>query len=339
MKFVGHFEVKRMSNRQPSPQPTPASVRGGSCEQMPRIHAVPCAIRRMMQFIIRQKIAMLFSRVISLLIYFFAAGALAQEASVTAPPVLLAHVAIRDIDPAAYLISEKFDGVRAYWDGKTLRFRSGNTVNAPAWFVAKLPPQALDGELWLGRGRFDELSGIVRTEPPDDAAWRQIKYLIFELPNAPGSFAQRYVDIRNLVLLLNWPQLRAVEQFRVADRAALQRKLDQVMRDGGEGLMLHRADAFYVTGRNDALLKLKPLHDTEAKVIGHNPGKGKFEGMLGSLELATLDGKRFRLGTGFTDALRKNPPAVGTIITYQYRGLTKKGLPRFASFLRVRREF
>ncbi len=274
-------------------------------------------------------------RIIALLLYLFASLAIAQDA----PPLLLAHVASDDIDPAPYLISEKLDGVRAYWDGKTLRFRSGNVVNAPAWFIAKLPLQALDGELWLGRGRFEELSGMVRTEHPDDGAWRQIKYMIFELPDAPGAFAQRYAAMRELVRRANWPQLQVVEQFRITDRVALKRKLDQVVRDGGEGLMLHRADALYVTGRNDALLKLKPLLDTEAKVVGHIPGKGKFEGMLGSLEVETPDGKRFRIGTGFTDAIRKNPPAIGTIVTYRYRGLTKKGLPRFASFLRVRREF
>ena len=278
-------------------------------------------------------------RIIAWLVTLFAALAHAQDVNVTAPQLLLAHVASDDIDPAPYLISEKLDGVRAYWDGKTLRFRSGNIVDAPAWFVAKLPKQAVDGELWMGRGRFEELSGVVRTEQPDDPAWRQIKYMIFELPDAPGTFVQRYQNIRELVRRVNWPQLQAVEHFSLADHAGLQRKLKQIVRDGGEGLMLHRADALYVTGRSKALLKLKPLLDIEAKVIGHIPGKGKFEGMLGSLEMETPDGKRFRIGTGFTDAARKNPPAIGSIVTYKYRGLTKNGLPRFASFLRVRREF
>ncbi len=274
-------------------------------------------------------------RIIALLLYLFSPLAIAQDA----PPLLLAQAASDDIDPAPYLISEKFDGVRAYWDGKVLRFRSGNIVNAPVWFIAKLPLQSLDGELWLGRGRFEELSGTVRTATPDDTEWQQIKYMIFELPDTPGIFAQRYQSIREIVRRTNWPQLYAVEHFTLADRAALQRKLKQIVREGGEGLMLHRADAFYVTGRNDALLKLKPLLDTEAKVIGHIPGKGKFAGMLGALEMETPEGKRFRIGTGFKDAVRKNPPHIGAIVTYQFRGLTKNGLPRFASFLRVRREF
>ena len=275
----------------------------------------------------------------ALLLILFACLANSQEANIAAPPLLLAHVASDDIDPAPYLISEKLDGVRAYWDEKLLRFRSGNRVNAPAWFIAKLPRVPLDGELWLGRGRFEELSGMVRTEHPDDETWKQIKYMIFELPDAPGTFAQRYKKIREIVRDARWAQLQAVEHFRITDRADLQRRLKQIVRAGGEGLMLHRADAPYVTGRSEELLKLKPLLDTEAKVIGHIPGKGKFEGMLGSLEMETPDGKHFRIGIGFKDEVRKNPPPIGSIVTYQYRGLTKNGLPRFASFLRVRREF
>ena len=127
--------------------------------------------------------------------------------------------------------------------------------------------------------------------------------------------------------------------MRVADRTALKRKLTEVVNGGGEGLMLHLADAPYVTGRSDVLLKLKPLQDTEAKVVEHLPGKGKYSGQMGALRMEMPGGKRFNIGTGFSDAVRKNPPAVGTTITYTHRGLTKKGTPRFASYLRVREEF
>jgi DNA ligase 1 len=282
---------------------------------------------------------MRFLRVFSALVFLFSTLAIAQDTTVSAPPLLLAQTASNVIDPSGYLVSEKLDGVRAYWDGKTLRFRSGNIVSAPTWFIEKLPRQALDGELWLGRGRFEELSGIVRTEQPNDDAWRETRYMIFELPDAAGTFAQRYQKIREIVRQTDWPQLQAVEHFSIGDRAVLKSKLRQVVRERGEGLMLHRADALYVTGRNDALLKLKPILDTEAKVIGHIPGKGKFEGMLGALEVETPEGKRFRIGTGFSDTMRKNPPPIGAMVTYQYRGLTKNGLPRFASFLRLRQVF
>jgi DNA ligase 1 len=269
----------------------------------------------------------------------FAQLAHAQSESTTAPRALLANVANAAIDPTPYLVSEKYDGVRAIWDGKTLRSRSGNLINAPAWFIAKLPPQRLDGELWLGRGQFEQLSGYVRKTTPQDEEWRQIKYMIFELPEAPGTFEQRYQQIKQVVAATNWPQLVAVEQFRLPNNAALKRKLNEVVRAGGEGLMLHLADAPYITGRNDALLKLKPLEDAEATVIGHLPGKGKYAGMMGALQVEMADGKRFQIGTGFTDAVRANPPAVGTVITFTYRGLTNNGLPRFASYLRVREKF
>ncbi|MBK8794462.1 MAG: DNA ligase [Holophaga sp.] len=253
--------------------------------------------------------------------------------------ILLANVLGPQVDPAGYLVSEKFDGVRATWDGKVLRFRSGREVPAPGWFTAKLPPQALDGELWLARGRFEDLSGFVRKVQPVDAEWQQIKFLVFELPGAPGPFTERAQRIQELVAGAQWPQLVAVTQFRVANRAELQRKLNEVVRGGGEGLMLHLADATYVTGRSDVLLKLKPLSDTEATVVEHLPGKGKYQGALGALRVEMPDGKRFVLGAGFTDAVRQNPPPVGTVITYTYRGLTKKGLPRCASYLRVRDTF
>jgi len=263
-----------------------------------------------------------------------------SAAGATASPALLLANELRpEINPVNYLVSEKYDGVRAIWDGKTLRFRSGRTVGAPQWFIAKLPREPLDGELWLGRGKFESLSGIVRKAEPVDEEWRQLKYMIFELPEAPGTFAERARRIKEIVARVNWPQLVAVEQYYIPDRAALKRKLDEVVRGGGEGLMLHLADALYSTGRSDVLLKLKPLQDTEAVVIEHIPGKGKYEGMLGALRLKTPEGTIFQIGTGFNDATRKNPPPVGTIITYTYRGLTKTGLPRFASYLRIREDF
>ncbi|MEY4730901.1 MAG: hypothetical protein RL020_2059 [Pseudomonadota bacterium] len=261
------------------------------------------------------------------------------ESKLNTPAFLLANVLGSDVDVTQYLVSEKYDGVRAIWDGKTLYFRSGNVVNAPEWFLAKLPAQKLDGELWLGRERFEELSGVVKKNMPIDDEWKQVKYMVFELPDATGPFVERYAKILELIKQTNWPQLIAVEQSRIVDRASLQKKMDALVKQGGEGLMLHLAEAEYVTGRSDVLLKLKPTLDTEAKVVGHVAGKGKFTGMLGALEMETPQGKRFRIGTGFSDDVRKNPPAIGSIITYKYNGLTKKGVPRFASYLRVRQEF
>lgn len=272
---------------------------------------------------------------------FFALLAVAASAPATAteslpPPLLLAERYRGNIDVADYWVSEKLDGVRAFWDGKNLRFRSGNPVPAPKWFVDALPNQSLDGELWLGRGSFDQLSAVVRRQMPDDAEWRHVRYMIFELPNAPGSFSDRVEQIKAVAVTANLPWLQAVPQFRLADAAVLQKKLHEVVRGGGEGLMLHRADAIYETGRSSALLKVTPWLDAEATVIAHLPGKGKYAGMLGALRMELPDGRRFSLGSGLSDAVRRNPPSIGTLITYRYRELTKNGMPRFPRYLRVR---
>ena len=252
------------------------------------------------------------------------------------PQLLLAETVRSDTDVTRYLVSEKLDGVRAFWDGRVLVTRGGMLINAPAWFVERFPARALDGELWAGRGQFERTSATVRRQTPDDAEWRQLRYMIFELPQAEGDFRERVQTMQRVVAEAAVPWLRAVEQFTVRDRKELDAKLARVVKAGGEGLMLHRADAPYLTGRHDALLKMKPLYDAEATVVGHLPGKGKYLGMLGALRVRTEAGIEFSLGSGLSDAVRRAPPPVGTIITYRYREVTERGIPRFASYHRVR---
>jgi DNA ligase-1 len=251
-------------------------------------------------------------------------------------PLLLAQQAPAGLDPAGYLVSEKLDGVRACWDGVQLRFRSGLPVAAPDWFVKRLPPTALDGELWFGRSRFEALSAAVRRQMLLDAEWRQLRYMVFELPDGVGTFADRARRLATLAQEAAWPQLAAVAQAPVTDAAALQARLAEVLRAGGEGLVLHRADAPYLCGRSPVLLKLKPLHDAEAVVTGHVPGRGRHAGRLGALRVRTPEGLSFFIGTGLSDAQREQPPAPGSVVTYSYRGHTEGGVPRFASFLRMR---
>jgi DNA ligase 1 len=251
------------------------------------------------------------------------------------PDLLLASNAPAGLDPTPYLVSEKYDGVRGVWDGQVLRFRSGRVVAAPDWFLARLPAVALDGELWLGRGRFDGLSGLVRRNEPQDALWAQVQFMVFELPGASGSFAQRTAQLQGIAQTAAWPQLQAVEQTRLTSHAALMARLKSVTAAGGEGLMLHLASAPVSGGRSEVLLKLKPVQDAEGVVLAHLPGKGKHAGLMGALEVQTASGLRFRLGTGFSDAQRQSPPPVGSSVTYTYRDLTPAGKPRFASFLRI----
>ncbi|HEY8856206.1 MAG TPA: DNA ligase [Rugosibacter sp.] len=250
--------------------------------------------------------------------------------------VLLAKVWQQGQDPAGFWVSEKLDGVRALWDGHQLRFRSGRIVPAPDWFTAALPAQPLDGELWLGRGTFEALSAIVRKASPVDAEWHQVRYMIFELPDVSGNFSRRVEQMPVVTAQAKIPWLQAVPQFQVVNVAQLMTRYREVIAGGGEGLMLHRADAVYHTGRSDDLLKLKPAEDAEAVIIGYLPGKGRNTGRVGALLVENAEGKRFRIGSGLSDRVRRHPPVLGTTITYRYQQLSKQGIPRFPRYWRVR---
>ncbi|CAM2750760.1 DNA ligase [Shewanella amazonensis] len=234
-----------------------------------------------------------------------------------------------------YLVSEKLDGVRARWTGQTLVTRSGNLIAPPAWFIAALPADVLlDGELWAGRGRFEWLSGLVRSRGRDDD-WYQVQLMVFDTPQSGLGFAERHKWLQARLSDKTEP-LKLVEQRRFQHLSELNDYYQAVIRGGGEGLMLHREDALYIDGRNPLLIKLKPLNDTEGQVIGYRAGKGQFEGMMGALHLRLLDGREFFLGSGFSFDERRHPPAIGAWVTFQYHGLTDKGLPKGARFLRVR---
>ena len=257
-----------------------------------------------------------------------------QHAAGPVPPrLMLATVYQGGVHVPDYWISEKLDGVRGYWDGRQLRTRGGHSITPPAWFTSGWPRIEMDGELWMGRGRFDETSAMIRATKADNAAWKQVRFMVFDLPGAGGTFDARVVKMRGLAKL---PSLQPVPQFRLANAAELDSRLRQLVSAGGEGLMLHHRNGRYRIGRSGDLLKYKAHEDAEARVVAHAPGKGKYAGMLGALVLQRPDGRRFRLGTGFTDAQRADPPPIGSVVTYRFNGLTTKGLPRFARFQRIR---
>ena len=254
-----------------------------------------------------------------------------------APKLALAKVYQQTETINQYWVSEKLDGVRAYWDGKKLISRQGNVYHAPEWFTKGFPTQPLDGELWIKRSTFEQLVSTVRKDKPIDSEWQQVRYMIFDLPGSGSNFTKRLTELQQLLDDHDNPYCQLITQYRVADHAELQEKLKSVIKLGGEGLMLHRDDSIYKSGRTSDILKVKTFQDAEAIVIAHLPGNGKYEGILGSMMVEMPDGKRFKIGTGFKDKDRKNPPAIGSQITYKYFGLTRKGIPKFASFMRLRK--
>ena len=256
-----------------------------------------------------------------------------------APPRLMLPTVYRGgVDVSRYWISEKLDGVRGRWDGRRLWARSGAAIDPPAWFTAGWPGQPLDGELWIARGRFEAVSTLVRTPGSDDAGWRHVHFMVFDLPSDTGTFGERVLHMRALGARCRCAGLRVIPQFRLHDRAQLDAKLEAIVSAGGEGLVLQRDDAHYTVGRSDTLVKYKPYDDAEAQVVGYTPGSGKYAGQVGALVVRRPDGLRFRIGSGLGDHDRAHPPPIGSHVTYRYNGLTANGTPRFARFLRVRHD-
>lgn len=254
------------------------------------------------------------------------------------PELALAGVYEEGVALEGYWVSEKLDGVRAYWDGERFWSRGGNEYRAPQWFTEDFPGVPMDGELWMGRGRFAELSGAVRRLEPVDRSWRQVRFMVFDLPNVDQPFSERVRAMESLLVPSPSPFLAMVEQRKATDHDGLMAALDEVVADGGEGLMLRRGGSLHTVGRSDDLLKVKRFDDAEAVVVAHLPGSGKYQGMLGSIQVERADGRRFRIGTGFSDDQRRHPPPVGATVTYKFYGYTSTGLPRFASFMRVRND-
>ena len=266
------------------------------------------------------------------------APALGASRAASPPALMLADVYRQGVVLDDYWVSEKYDGVRGYWDGAALWTRGGERVVAPAWFTAPLPRVPLDGELWAGRGRFALAVSTVRSQAPNDLAWHEMRFMVFDLPRQPGDFTTRLAALRKLLPIVGAPWVVPVAQERATTHEALRALMDKTVKMGGEGLMLHRGASLYRGERNADLLKVKPYDDAEARVVAHLEGKGRHAGRLGALLVEMPDGQRFRLGGGFTDAQRDDPPPVGSWVTYRYNGTHPGGLPRVARVLRVRED-
>ncbi|WP_325892654.1 DNA ligase [Grimontia sp. NTOU-MAR1] len=234
-----------------------------------------------------------------------------------------------------YLFSEKLDGIRAYWSGEYLFTRQGKLIYAPKWFIDALPQIPLEGELWIGRNRFEETMAAVMDGKPNDKEWDKVKFMVFDLPASLDSFDVRYKQFKSMAQGLNIPHLGYVEHKPVESKASLLALLESVNESGGEGLMLRKRSGIYQPGRSTNVIKMKLVDDAEAEVIGYVKGKGKHEGRMGALVVRMPDGKEFKIGTGFSDAQRENPPELGDMVTYRHNGFTKNGIPKFARFMRV----
>jgi DNA ligase-1 len=257
-----------------------------------------------------------------------------EKTDLFGPPLLLAHTVEEDFDPTGWLESEKLDGVRAYWNGEMLISRGGNVYQAPEWFVAGLPKIPLDGELWMGRGKFQATTAIVRRMVGGDE-WVHIMYMVFDAPNIEGGFENRLRFLETLSL----PEYAMVHEHTVCDgKAGLRSRLKAVSEDAGEGLMLRKPDSLYEAKRSHTLLKMKTFHDAEAVVIGYEPGKKANKGKTGALVVQIPNGKTFSVGTGLSAKDRETPPPIGATITYSYTELTNDGKPKCAAFVGVREE-
>jgi len=276
----------------------------------------------------------LFSAVLAVLV-----SLLCSPVAVAEPPELtLANVYQKGMPLDGYWVSEKLDGVRAYWTGERFLSRGGHEYRAPDWFTKGFPAHPLDGELWMGRGRFAELSGAVRQVVPDDDDWRRIRFMVFDFPDQEATFEQRLARLKALIEKVGSPYLELVGQQRASTHENLMARLEEVVDGGAEGLMLRLGISGYQSGRSNDLLKVKQYQDAEAVVVHPLPGKGKYTGLMGSLLVELEDGRQFRIGSGFSDSERASPPKPGTTITFKHYGLTATGLPRFASFLRIRND-
>lgn len=253
------------------------------------------------------------------------------------PPLLLAQTWTNDADLAGWWMSEKLDGVRAYWDGKQFLSRQGNLYHAPDWFAEQLPPVPLDGELWLARKSFQRTVSIVRRQDKSEH-WHEISYLIFDAPAVEAVFEERLEYLREALARCQAKHVQLHDQAQCRGVDHLRQELARVEALGGEGLMLRQPASRYEIGRSSTLLKVKTFHDAEARVVEHQPGAGRHKGRLGALGVELADGTRFSVGTGFSDAQRDNPPPVGSTITFRYQELSDRGVPRFPSFVRLRAE-
>jgi DNA ligase 1 len=235
-------------------------------------------------------------------------------------------------DLTGWWMSEKLDGVRAYWDGTQFLSRGYNIYDAPAWFTAGLPKHPLDGELWIGRKKFQPASDIARSQGTPDR-WKELKYLVFDAPDAKGPFEDRMKFLADALPSWKSSVTSLVEHVACKGNSHLEEELDRIIDLGGEGLMVRKPGSHYERTRSSTILKVKKFLDMEVIVDDYEAGEGRHKGRVGALWVKLSTGVKCKVGTGLKDKDRDNPPARGSIITVKYQELTEDGALRFPVYV------
>lgn len=242
-----------------------------------------------------------------------------------------------------YLMSEKLDGIRGIWEAGKFKTRQDNPIHTPSYFTYNFPSFKLDGELWIARAKFDEVSALIRSDNLDSSLWKSVTYNVFDVPNACEEFKLTPCTLSNRLKVLERylqqnpnPYIKIIKQIPIKDQEHLKEFYKDIVFNKGEGVVIRKDFAPYEKGRSKNALKLKPYEDAECKVIAYTEGKGKFQGKIGALLCQMPNDRVIKIGSGLKDKDRENPPEIGSIVTYKFNGLTKNFLPRFPVFLHIR---
>ena len=172
-----------------------------------------------------------------------------------APALLLAHKWNGKSDLTGWWMSEKLDGVRAYWTGSQFVSRLGNTYHAPAWFTKSLPKYPLDGELWVGRKLFQKTVSVVRRANAGDE-WKNVRYLVFDAPAADGDAKKWDAALARLQ-----PAVEKAMTDKRGDLAAINRSFDFAKDQAADG---NYESALKAAAKTAELLKQAATMETTA---------------------------------------------------------------------------
>ncbi len=246
------------------------------------------------------------------------------------------------LDFSKYYISEKYDGIFAIWDGKNLKSKNKNIIKAPKNWLVNFPEFTLYGELWSGYDSFSKTLSIISKDLEKESknqniakdSWDKVEFYVFDVlgvcENCPLN--KRLEILKDYLQKNSNDKIKIIPQIKVKNKNELESFYKEVLQKGGEGVII-RQDSL-----NEVAYKYKSFLDNKCVVIGYTEGKGKFSGKMGALVCeAKINGiKRvFKIGSGFSDFERENPPQIGDIVVYKFQGYTSGGLPRFPVFLRI----